>query len=303
MKQVMKELAKNKVLYLMVVPGMTFFLLFNYLPLFGIVIAFKDFNFQRGILGSAWSGLRNFAFFFQSQYAFTVTRNTIVLNFLFIAGGVVFQVGMALLLNEIGLRPFKKVSQSFMFLPYFVSWLIVEVFVYNVFQYRSGVANVLLGSIGLPKVNWYGQASYWTWILLAVSIWKWTGYGAVIYIATLAGMGEELFEAATIDGATRLQQVRYISLPLIVPTIVTLTLLAVGRIINSDFGMFYGIIGDNSVLFKTTDVIDTFVFRSLRQMGDIGMAAAVGLYQSLVGFVLILVCNRLARKYTDSGIF
>jgi len=300
-RPVLKELLRNKVLYLMAVPGVVFFLLFNYLPMFGIIIAFKDFNFRAGILGSKWVGFKNFEFFFRSEYAWLVTKNTLILNSLFIATGVVLQVGFALMLNEVKNRAFKRLSQSFMFFPYFISWIIVSVFSYNLFHSEYGALNSLLKWMGLNPVSWYSNADYWTWIMVVINDWKWTGFGVIVYLAALAGINEELYEAARIDGASRWKQTVHISIPLIMPTVTVLTLLSIGRILNSDFGMIYGIVGDNSMLYRTTNVIDTFVFRALRQLGDIGMASAAGFYQSVVGFVLVLASNYLTRRYSEEG--
>jgi len=300
-QSVFRELRRNKALYLFTVPGIIFFILFNYLPMFGIIVAFKDFNFIQGFFRSPWVGFKNFGFFFKSADAWVVTRNTLVLNSLFIASSLVLQIGFALLLNEIRNERFKKITQSFMFFPYFISWIIVSVFTYNFFHSEHGALNRLLRSLNMPTVNWLSRPQYWTWFLTLIYDWKWTGFGVIIYLAALAGINEELYEAAEIDGAGRWAQIRLISIPLIMPTAVVLTLLAIGRIMISDFGMIYGIIGDNAMLYPTTNVIDTYVYRALRQLGDIGMSAAAGLYQSLVGLALVLGSNLLARRFSEEG--
>ena len=296
-----REIKRHRALYLLALPGIIFFILFNYLPMFGIIVAFKDFNFRDGFFGSPWVGFTNFGFFFKSADAWNVTRNTLVLNSLFISTSLVLQIGFALLLNEIRSKWYKKLTQSFLFFPYFISWIIVSVFAYNVFHSEYGALNRIMVSAGLEPVNWLSRSKYWTWILTVIYDWKWTGFGAIIYLAALAGINGELYEAAEIDGAGKLTQIRTISLPLILPTAVVLTLLAIGRIMLSDFGMIYGIIGDNAMLYPTTNVIDTYVYRALRQLGDIGMSAAAGLYQSVVGFVLVLGSNLLARKFSAEG--
>jgi len=296
-----RELSRNRSLYLLALPGLVCFLLFNYLPMFGIIVAFKDFNYRDGFFRSPWAGFKNFSFFFTSYDALNVTRNTVVLNSLFITTSLVLQIGFAVLLNEIRAGWFKKLSQSFMFFPYFVSWIVVSVFVYNIFHAQYGSLNHLLRGLGMEPVSWLSRPEYWTWILTVIYDWKWTGFGVVIYLAAIVGINEELFEAAEIDGAGRVTQIGRITLPLIMPTAVVLTLLAIGRIMNSDFGMIYGIIADNSMLYPTTNVIDTYVYRALRQMGDIGMSAAAGLYQSVVGFVLVLGSNLLARRFSNEG--
>jgi putative aldouronate transport system permease protein len=296
-----RELYRNRALYLLALPGLVCFLLFNYLPMFGIIVAFKDFNYRDGFFRSPWAGLKNFSFFFNTYDALQVTTNTVVLNGLFLSTSLVLQIGFAVLLNEIRAGWFKKITQSFMFFPYFVSWIVVSVFVYNIFHSQYGSLNHLLRGLGLEPVSWLSRPEYWTWILTIIYDWKWTGFGVIIYLAAIVGINEELFEAAEIDGAGRLVQISRITLPLIMPTAIVLTLLSIGRIMNSDFGMIYGIVGDNSMLYPTTNVIDTYVYRALRQMGDIGMSSAAGLYQSVVGFVLVLGSNLLARRFSDEG--
>ncbi len=297
----LNEMRRNHALYLMTIPGIVFFLLFNYLPMFGIIVVFKDFNYIDGFFRSSWVGFKNFGFFFNSTDAWTVTRNTIVLNSLFIFTSLILQIGFALLLNEISSRWFKQTTQSLMFFPYFISWIIVAVFTYNFFHSDHGALNRILRHFGIAPVSWLARAEYWTWFLTLIYDWKWTGFGVIIYLAALAGINEELYEAAQIDGAGKWTQISRISIPLIIPTAVVLTLLAIGRIMISDFGMIYGIIGDNSMLYRTTNVIDTYVYRALRQLGDIGMSAAAGLYQSVVGLVLVLGSNLLARRFSEEG--
>lgn len=299
-----KDFRKNKIYYLLTVPAILFFTVFHYLPMAGIVLAFKNYKFDDGIFGSEWVGLQNFKFFFLSEYAFTTTFNTIFLNFMFILFGTLCQVCFALLLNEIKEKFFKKIFQSFMLFPYFISWVVISNFVYSIFSSDFGVINNILKDLGMSTVNWYSNASYWPTILVFTYIWKWTGYGVIIYLAVIAGIDSELYESSCIDGANKFQQIKHITIPHLTNIVIILTLLAVGRIFYGDFGMIYGIIQDNGVLFKTTDVIDTYVFRALRGTGDIGMASAVGLYQSVVGFALVIISNMLAKKYNkDAALF
>jgi putative aldouronate transport system permease protein len=297
---------KNRELYLMFLPVAILLLLFNYLPLAGLVIVFKDFQFDKGIFGSDWmtSLFYNFEYMFSSSAAFRAIRNTILLNALFITVGLLFEVGLALLLNEVRSKVFKRISQSLTFLPFFISWIVVGVFAYNLLNYDHGSVNRLLETFGFSPIDFYNEPSLWPFILTMALRWKVTGYGTIIYLASLTSIDNSYYEAASIDGASRWQQVRYISIPMLKPTIIILTLLAVGRIMNADFGMFYGMVGDATLLFPTTDVIDTFVYRSLRQSGDIGMASAAGFIQSIVAFVLVLGSNYIARKVDkDSAIF
>lgn len=303
---VIRELLRNRTLLLMFLPVATLLFLFNYLPLAGLVIAFKNFDFAKGIFGSDWMNplLYNFEYLFSSSTAFRAIRNTILLNALFIMVGLLFEVGFALLLNEIRNKYFKRVTQSLTFLPFFISWIVVGVFAYNLMNFESGAINRLLENIGMQPIDFYSEAGLWPLILTIAVRWKVTGYGTIIYLAALTSIDNSYYEAASIDGATRWQQIRYISIPMLRPTIIILTLLAVGRIMNADFGMFYAMVGDASLLFPTTDVIDTFVYRSLRKSGDIGMASAAGFLQSIIAFVLIIGSNYAARKIDkDSAIF
>ena len=300
------EIYRNFSLYTMTLPAVVLLLIFSYFPLIGLIIAFKDFKFDTGIWGSEWVKpfYNNFNFLFTSDSAFRAIRNTLFLNALFIFSGVIIEVGLALLINEITSSRYKKLVQSFTFLPYFVSWIVVGVFSYNFFSYDTGSVNNLLKIFGAEKIDWYAQVGLWPLLLLIFNRWKNSGYGAVVYLATLAGIDTSYYEAAQIDGASKWQQVRHISIPLLMPTVIILTLLQIGRIMNADFGMFWSLVGDASQLYPSTDVIDTFVYRNLRVLGDIGMASATGFVQSMISFVLVMGSNLLVRKYDkDSAIF
>jgi len=301
-----REMKLNGPVYAMFIPVAVLLFLFSYLPMAGVIIAFKDFDFTRGIFGSGWADpiWSNFEYLLTSSQALRALRNTILLNLLFIVASLVFEVGLALLLHEIRLKFFKRVAQSITFLPFFISWIVVGVFVYNLLQYEYGIFNELLAWLGLGKVDFYNSPGWWPFILMLIMRWKFTGYGAIIYLAGLVSIDSSYYEAASIDGASRWEQIRYISLPMLRPTMIVLTLLAIGRILNADFGMFYALVGDAPMLFETTDVVDTFVYRSLRESGDIGMASASGFMQSFVAFGLVLASNAVARKIDrDSALF
>jgi putative aldouronate transport system permease protein len=303
---VLRELIRHRTLLLMFLPVATLLLLFNYLPLAGLIIAFKNFDFSKGIFGSDWMHpwYENFNYLLSSSLAFRAVRNTILLNLLFITVGLIFEVGLALMLNELRSKYFKSIAQSLTFLPFFISWIVVGVFTYNLLNFESGAVNRVLEAMGFDPINFYSAPALWPFILTIVIRWKVTGYGTIIYLAALTSIDNSYYEAAAIDGASRWQQIRYISIPMLKPTILILTLLAVGRIMNADFGMFYAMVGDASLLYPTTDVIDTLVYRSLRKSGDIGMASAAGFLQSVVAFVLVLSSNYAARKVDkDSAIF
>jgi len=301
-----KEMYKNRALYLFALPAILLLFGFNYMPLFGLLIAFKNYTFDQGIFGSPWMDplFYNFNFLFQSPQALRALINTVLLNGLFIVGGIISQVGFALMLNEIARHRFKKLAQSATFLPYFISWIVVGVFSYVLFNSEHGILNSLLTSLGMSPIDWYSTPHVWPIILMLIACWKMIGYGSVVYLATLSGIDSTYYEAAEIDGASRWQQITKITLPLLRPTIIMLTLLALGRIMNADFGMFYAIIGDASLLYPTTDVIDTFVYRGLRVSGDIGMSSATGFMQSVLSFILVVGFNMLVRKVDrDSALF
>ncbi|WP_214628694.1 ABC transporter permease [Paenibacillus agaridevorans] len=298
-----RELTKNRQLYALAIPGIIFLALFSYIPMVGHLIAFQRFQPVKGIWGSDWSGLANFEFFFGGQDWLRVTFNTVYLNALFLVFGIGAALLLAIFINEAGSVLLRKLSQSLIFLPYFISWLVVSLMMLA-FMSSDGLLNDWLGRLGLEGVNWYQNAKLWPFILTVVYVWKFSGYYSIIFMAAIVGIPNDYYESARIDGATRLQQIVYITIPSIRSVIVVLMLLGVGRIFFGDFGMIYGIIGDNSILYPTTDVIDTYSFRALRQLGNFGMSSAVVVYQSIMGLATILLFNRLARRIDpDSKLF
>ncbi|NWL88633.1 sugar ABC transporter permease [Paenibacillus sp. 79R4] len=298
------DVKKYRTLLLMLLPAVFFFLLFAYIPMAGIVLAFKQFNYSGGIFGSPWNGLSNFRFFFDSGDAWRVTRNTALYNVAFIVVNNSLQIFAAILLFEVAGKWFRKITQTIMFLPYFISWVVVGAIAYNLFNYDVGMVNVLLNKIGFESVDIYNTAAYWPIILVFVAAWKTLGYGTIMYLAAITGIDTEMYEAAEIDGANIFQRIRKITIPSLMPTIIILVLLAIGNIFRGDFGMFYNMVGNNGLLFSSTDVIDTFVFRMLITSNEIGMSAAAGFYQSVLGFVTILLANYAVRKYDkDRALF
>ncbi|WP_313563017.1 ABC transporter permease [Ruminiclostridium cellobioparum] len=292
----LKDLNTHKWLWLMALPGVAIVFVFNYLPMFGVILAFKDYKIADGILGSKWVGFDNFKYLFSTRDAWNITYNTLFLNSLFILTGTVGGILIALLVNEVNNKWLVKFYQSAMFLPYFISWVIVSYFVYSLLSYDMGMINSILSSFGMEPVQWYNEPQLWPAILTIVNLWKGVGYGSVIYLAGIMGIDGELYEAATIDGASKFQQVTRITLPLLSPLIITLTLMSIGRIFFADFGLFYNVTLDNGGLYSTTNVIDTYVFRALKFSGDVGMASAAGFYQAFVGFLLVLASNLFVRK-------
>lgn len=283
-------------MYLMALPTLLYFVVFSYIPMLGVVLAFKRYNYNDGILHSPWVGLSNFKFLFQSGTLTRITVNTILYNLAFLILGVVTQVGVALLLNEIHSKLYRKITQSFMFLPYFISYVVLGVLVYNIFSFDTGLLNNLRSMLGLEKFSAYTTPGIWKYVLVFLEQWKGLGYGVVVYMAAITGISAEYYESAKIDGANHWQEIRYISLPLLKPTIIIITLFAVGKIMKGQFELFYQVIGSNGVLYNATDIIDTYVFRSLTQSFDVGLGSAAGFYQSLFGLVFIMLVNGIVKR-------
>lgn len=297
---VLGEIKNNWKLYILALPGIVFLVIFSYVPMLGHLVAFEKYDFRLGIFGSPFSGLDNFKFFFMGKDWITVTWNTVFLNSLFIFFGLGLAVFVAIFLSELKNVFLKRVSQSLIFLPYFVSWLVVSLMTYSMLNQTDGLINNILVGLGLQKVSFYLDAELWPAILTIIYVWKVTGYYSIIFIASILGISQDYYDSAGLDGASKWQQIRHITLPLIKPTFIVLLLLSIGRIFYGDFGMIYGIIGDNGVLFSTTDIIDTYTFRALRMLGNFGMSSAVGLYQSVMGLATILIFNHVIKKKDPS---
>lgn len=291
-----KDLRENWVKWLMILPAAIVVILMCYIPMGGIVLAFKEYNYHDGIFGSPWVWFKNFTYFFQSGKAFSVTRNTILYNLAFLLVNTVLQITCAILLSELTGKWFKRITQSVMFFPYFISWVVVGAFVYNMFNFEFGAVNTFLKSIGLEPIDVYSNKGMWPFILVGVSAFKNVGYGTVMYLASISNIDSSLYEAADLDGATMWQKIRYITLPGIRPTIIILFLLAIGTIMKGDFQMFWQVTGNNPMVLEVTDVIDTYVTRSLLQLQEFGMTSAAGLYQSVFSFLLVLLANKLVKK-------
>lgn len=304
-----KNIFKNRVMLFMVLPGAIWFFFFSYLPLVGTVAAFKKYRFSRegfwaSLSKSEWVGWDNFKFIFNNNDAFLITRNTLLYNLTIIALGLVFAVALAILLSELVNKRLAKLYQTGMFLPYFLSWVIVGYFVFSFLSMDRGMLNQLLTWLGFEPISWYAESGYWPYILVFVALWKSIGYNSIVYLASIMGIDRSLYEAAMIDGASKWQQIRNITIPLLSPIIIIMTLLAVGRIFYADFGLFYQVPRDSGTLYAATNVIDTYVYRGLKTTGEIGMSTAAGLYQSVVGFVLVMISNYVVRRVDkDSSLF
>ncbi len=298
------EIIKNRVLYIMFIPVALYYIAFAYIPMAGIVVAFKNFNYSDGLFFSPWNGFDNFRYFFTSGKALLVTMNTVMYNLIFITCYTLFSILVAILISEMTGKYFKKVSQSFMFLPYFISWVVVAAFIYNFFNYDYGVVNTALRALGREPIDIYSNPGYWYFLLPILYVWKWIGFGSVLYLAAIMGIDQECYEAATIDGANMYQKIWHITLPLLKSTVIILVLLAIGRIMRGEFDMFYNLISNNGTLMDATDIIDTLVFRCLVGIQDFGMASSAGLYQSVLCFVIIILVNGIVRKVDkDSALF
>ncbi|MCM3781488.1 ABC transporter permease subunit [Neobacillus mesonae] len=304
-RTILYNLRKYKVLYLMFLPGVVFLLINNYLPMFGVIIAFKNVNYADGIMGSPWAGLDNFKYLFGTSDAWEITRNTLAYNAVFILLNLVLGAGLAILLSEVKGRFSSKFYQSVMLLPYFLSMIVVSYLVLAFLGKDSGFMNTgFLPLFGKEPIDWYTETEYWPYILPFVNTWKNIGYYVVIYLAAVIGIDEEYYEAAVLDGAGKWSQVWYITVPFLYPLMIIMTLLQIGRIFYADFGLFYQVPLESGALFPVTNVLDTYVYRTFLIGGDIGMSSAAGLYQAVVGFVLVLVSNSIVRRIDkDNALF
>jgi putative aldouronate transport system permease protein len=281
----------------MTVPGMLYLFINNYIPICGLFIAFKDIDYSKGIFKSDWNGFENFTYLFRTEDAFIITRNTILYNLTFIILNVVICVAVAVMLSEVSKKFMMKFYQTALLLPHLISIIIIAYIAYAFLNSDTGFINhSIQEAMGRDPVNFYADPKYWPFILVIVQVWKTMGYTSIIYFSAILGIDRSLYEAAVVDGAGKMKQIFYITLPLLRPTIITMVLMNVGRIFYSDFGLFLQVPMNQGALFNVTNTIDTYVYRALLLNNDIGMASAAGLYQSIVGFLLVLGANLLVRK-------
>ncbi|TLS51874.1 sugar ABC transporter permease [Paenibacillus antri] len=290
-----RQFKKHYELTLIVLPAAIKIFIFSYLPMYGVVVAFKNYRYDLGIFGSEWVGLKNFEFFFVSEYAWRITRNTVLYELGYLALTTVCALALAVMMNEIG-RTILKVYQTALFLPYFLSWAVVFYIVFAFLDINNGVLNRLIEQFGGTARHWYMEAEPWPYILNIVALWKRIGFSALVYYAGIMAINQEYYEAAKIDGATRLQMATRITIPMIMPLVAILIILAIGSLFSGDFGLHFFIPNNSGMTYPTTDIIDTYVYRALMGIGDPGMAAAVGLVQSLVGLALVVSANAVVRK-------
>ena len=301
MRHKFKQLVKYRSIFFLTLPGILLILTFQYVPLvMGLVLPFKDVNYKVGIWRSPSVGLENFKFLFSSDAAWRITRNTVCLNFLFIVTVLICSVICALFLYQVSKRSV-KVYQTVLFFPYFISWVVASYVILALLDMENGLLNSILQFFGRDAILWYNEPKYWPVIMVIANLWKNIGYYTIIYYTGLLGISEEYYEASEVDGATKLQQIRYITLPLLKPVIITLLLLQLSKIFYGNFDMFYNLTMNSAALYPTTDVIDTYVYRSLKVMGDLGMSSAAGLYQSLVGFGIVITVNAIIRRVDNEN--
>ena len=307
-----KEKVKRKIhwkrflpVYLLALPGVIYLIINNYLPMFGVVIAFKDLDFRKGFLFSDWAGLQNFQYLFRSSAAWQITRNTVCYNLAFIVLNAVLGIAVAIFLNEVRGKLATRFYQSIMLVPFLISWVVVSYLAYAFLATDTGfINNSILTPLGIESISFYSNSGYWAGILIFIYLWKNFGYNTILYYATLIGIDDSYYEAAVIDGASTWQQIRHITLPCLKTTIITLTIMAIGRMFYSDFGLFYQVPMSNGLLFDATQTTDTYVFRALTQSNDVGRSSAAGFLQSILGFVLVLAANLVVRKVDkDSALF
>ena len=297
-------LSRTLPLYIMMVPGLAYLVINNYLPMFGLTFAFKDINFTTGVWASPWCGVDNFGYLFRTQYAFIIFRNTVLYNVVFIVLGTVLAITVAILLSQVKGK-MMRVYQTTILIPYLIAITVVAYLGYAFLSTDTGFINKsILAVFGLEPISFYSNAGYWPAILIFIYLWKNFGYNTILYYATLIGIDDSYYEASVIDGASTWQQIRHITLPCLKTTIITLTIMAIGRMFYSDFGLFYQVPMSNGLLFNATQTIDTYVFRALLQNNDVGRSAAAGFLQSILGFVLVLGANMVVRKVDkDSALF
>ncbi|MGL4972971.1 MAG: ABC transporter permease [Culicoidibacterales bacterium] len=293
---------------MLTIPATIWYVIFAYLPMIGVLLAFKRYRVNGGfftsLFTSEWVGFDNFKFLFSSSDAWLITRNTVLYNIVFIVLGIVIPILLAIGINELFNKRLAKFYQSMLFLPYFISWVVVSYFVYAFLSPESGWINSMIEQMGGNPVSWYSEVKYWPFIIIFMGVWKTLGYNIVVYLAAICGIDQTYYEAAMLDGATKWQQIRYITIPLLKPVIIILFILAVGRIFSADFGLFYQVTRDSGALYSVTNVIDTYVYRGLMTLGEVGMSSAAALYQSAVGFILIMITNAVIKKIDkDQALF
>ena len=295
----------DKALYVMALPTVIFLIIFCYMPMIGLVMAFQDYNVNLGMFGSKFVGLANFEYLFTTTDAWIITRNTVCYNVVFMVVNNCLAMAMAMLLSELTARRYAKVLQTIYMLPYFLSWTVVAIVVTAFLDRDKGLVNQIIKAMGgTGKTNWYQQKALWPLLLVGLNAWKGVGYGTVLYLAVISGISHDFYEAAVLDGATKLQQAWYITLPQLRMVLCISIILAIGSIFRADFGLFYSVTLDSGRIYAVTDVIDTYIYRGLTKLANVGMSTAAGFYQSVVGLIMVLIANKVVTKIDpDSAMF
>ena len=287
-------------LYMLFIPGLIYIIINNYAPIYGLLLAFQKVNFRKGILGGEWVWLDNFRFLFQGD-AWLITRNTVLYNIAFLILGPIIGISLAILLNNLKSKKAAGAYQTIILIPFLMSMVVISYLAYAFLSPQSGLINGILIRLGFERISWYAEAKYWPFIIIIIRMWNIMGFHSTIYLSSIVGISPTLFEAARLDGASKIQEIKYILLPMLKPTIITMTIIGIGSIMRSDFGLFYQVTRDSGALYSTTQTIDTYVFRGLMSLGNPGMAAAAGFYQSIVGFVLVVLGNKLIKKLSKEN--
>ena len=295
----------DRALYVMALPTVIFLIIFAYMPMIGLVMAFQDYNVNLGMFGSKFVGFANFKYLFTTTDAWIITRNTVCYNVVFMVVNNCLAMTMAILLSELTARRYAKVLQTVYMLPYFLSWTVVAIVVIAFLDRDKGLVNQIIKAMGgAGKTNWYQQKALWPLLLVGINAWKGVGYGTVLYLAVISGISHDFYEAAVLDGATKLQQAWYITLPQLRMVLCISIILAIGSIFRADFGLFYSVTQDSGRIYAVTDVIDTYIYRGLTKLANVGMSTAAGMYQSVVGLIMVLIANKVVTKIDpDSAMF
>lgn len=297
----LKKIKQNKALLLMALPGLAWYIVFCYLPMFGTVIAFKQFDYSKGIFGSPWVGFENFKYLFATSDAMVITRNTILYNAFFIAWNILSSVTIAVVFNMLGKTKLNRFNQTVLLLPHFLSWVVASYFVFAILSVDRGVANKIIVALGGERINWYAEPKFWPLILFLCNEWKKIGYSSIVYYSTIRGFDTTYYEAAKLDGATWFQTIIHVTLPLMKPIITIMLIINMGSVMYSDFGLFYIIPKNSGMLYSVTSTIDTYIYNGMTGIGDLGSTAAASLYQSLVGFILVMGTNLIVKKISPEN--
>jgi putative aldouronate transport system permease protein len=301
MKYALRYLNKKKYLYILLIPGVAYFLVFNYIPMYGIIIAFKDFNFAKGILKSSWIGLENFKYMFGLSDFYTVFWNSLYLSFLKLLFGFPFPILLALFLNEMRNRTYQKITQTLIYLPHFISWVIIGGILVNFLSPSWGVLNIFLKQLGVEPIFFLADNAYFRPLVVLSSIWKDSGWESIIYLAAIASVNTELYEAASIDGASRMKRLWYITIPSIKSTIVILLILRLGHIMSNGFEQVFVL--QNPMNLGVSEVFETYAYRVGILGGRFSFGATVGLFTSVIGLIFLLASNRIAKWLKEDGIW